>query len=132
MNKRVGTEQSLIKDWIILIKETILLGEKKIFILKGQSKSYQKLWTIPLNCLDIDYKSSINAHVMILNLTTLLFFFFSFHYFLLYFFLLIILKNSIKRKNKSVFCCCSYSEIQWFSKTVETFKVHVVYRVTSL
>lgn len=58
MNKWVGTEPPLIKDWIILIKETILM-EKIGHILKGKSNSFQKLWEIPLNCLGIDYKSTM-------------------------------------------------------------------------
>jgi len=58
MNKWVGTKPSLIKDWIILIKETILL-EKIGNMLKGKSNSFQKLWTIPLNCLGIDYKTAM-------------------------------------------------------------------------
>ncbi len=56
MNKWVGTEPPLIKDWIILIKESILV-ERLGYILKGKSKSFQKLWVIHLNCLGIYYKS---------------------------------------------------------------------------
>lgn len=43
MNKWVGTEPPLVKDWIILIKETIIM-EKIRHILKGKSNSFQKLW----------------------------------------------------------------------------------------
>jgi len=56
MNKWVGTDPPLIKDWIILIKETILV-EKIGCMIKGKSESFQKLWKTPLNCIGIEYKS---------------------------------------------------------------------------
>lgn len=57
--KWVGPEPPLIKDQLILIKEVIPLEKLGIYVLKGQSDLFRKLWADPLKGLGIACKFTV-------------------------------------------------------------------------